>query len=108
MYPRSRKSRRPLANDYLLGAFALFLIPVSAFAQQAATTSDEEVVVEEVVVTGSYIRNSQFTNSSPVTTITQTDLWEAGSANLGEYLRDLPYMENVDTVASILDTQDGQ
>lgn len=104
MNHRSDKGSKPILHDCLLGAFALFLIPVTAFAQ--SDTEEEEV--EEVIVTGSFIRNSQFTNASPVETITQADLWESGAANLGEYLRDLPYMENIDTVASVLAVQDGQ
>src|SRR5690606_33385856 len=103
MIHRSDKGSTPILHDCLLGAFALFLIPVTVFAQ-----SDTEEEVEEVVVTGSFIRNSQFTNTSPVETITHADLWESGAANLGEYLRDLPYMENIDTVASVLAGQDGQ
>lgn len=87
-------------------AMLLGMAIISANAAMAQNTTEE--AVEEVVVTGSYIRNSQFTNASPVTTITQDDLWSSGAANLGEYLRDLPYMENIDTVASVLATQDGQ
>lgn len=98
-----RTGEKTIARQTLLGACALFLIPVSVFGQ-----ADTEEDIEEVVVTGSFIRNSQFTNASPVETITQDDLWTSGAANLGEYLRDLPYMENIDTVASVLATQDGQ
>lgn len=90
-------------GPYLFGVAALFLTSSALHAQQDA---DQEV--EEVVVTGSFIRNSQFTNASPVVTIGQDDLWQSGSANLGEYLRDMPYMENIDTVANILDVQSGQ
>jgi len=103
MNRRSTKGRASIAHDYLLGACALFLISPAVYGQ---ANPDEEI--EEVVVTGSYIRNSQFTNASPVETITQEDLWLSGAANLGEYLRNLPYMENIDTVASILVSQDGQ
>lgn len=92
----------------LLGAAALFVMPSALLAQPAAAPVDSEQEIEEVVVTGSFIRNSQFTNASPVETITQEDLWTSGAANLGEYLRDMPYMENIDTVASVLATQDGQ
>ncbi|MDP2128659.1 MAG: TonB-dependent receptor [Pseudohongiella sp.] len=96
-------------NTWALGAAALFVLPMAAMAQApAASTSEPEREVEEVVVTGSFIRNSQFTNASPVVTITQDDLWVSGAANLGEYLRSMPYMENIDTVASVLATQDGQ
>lgn len=96
---------RPLL---LLGVAALFVLPSAVLAQPAAAPADSEQEIEEVVVTGSFIRNSQFTNASPVETITQEDLWTSGAANLGEYLRDMPYMENIDTVASVLATQDGQ
>jgi len=106
MRKSSRKGGSPAVSHYLFGALALYLIPVPVFAQAAGAGDEPEV--EEVVVTGSFIRNSQFTNASPVETITQDDLWTSGAANLGEYLRDLPYMENIDTVASVLATQDGQ
>lgn len=96
-------------NTLSLGVAALFMLPLAAMAQtQSATSEESEQEIEEVVVTGSFIRNSQFTNASPVETITQEDLWNSGAANLGEYLRDMPYMENIDTVASVLATQDGQ
>ncbi|MDX1491147.1 MAG: TonB-dependent receptor [Pseudohongiellaceae bacterium] len=88
---------------YLLGAVALFMNPALLVAQEA-----EEQEIEEVVVTGSFIRNSQFTNSSPVVTISQDDIQNSGASSFGEYLRDLPYMENIDTVASILDSGDGR
>ncbi len=106
------KSRGKEVSVALMGASALFLtpfllIPQNGYAQQS-TSEESEREVEEVVVTGSFIRNSQFTNASPVETITQDDLWQSGAANLGEYLRDMPYMENIDTVASVLATQDGQ
>lgn len=79
-----------------------------AFAQQTQENSETEGDIEEVVVTGSFIRNSQFTNASPIETITTDDIWQSGAANLGEYIRDLPYMENIDTVANTLDAGDGQ
>ncbi len=88
----------------LIGAMALFIVPPYALSQQPA----EEEGIEEVVVTGSFIRNSQFTESSPVIVIGQDEIWESGAANLGEYLRDLPMMENIDTVANILSAQGGQ
>ncbi len=77
----------------------------AALAQEATPPEGE---LEEVVVTGSFIRNSQFTNASPVVSIGQDDLLQSGAANLGEYIRDLPFMENIDVVASVLDAQDGQ
>src|SRR5690606_21095306 len=90
--------KRKASPAVLVGASALFLSPFFAVAQE----------VEEVVVTGSFIRNSQFTQASPGSTVSQDDLWQSGAANRGEFLRDMPYMENIDTVSSILDTADGQ
>ncbi|MDP2379943.1 MAG: TonB-dependent receptor plug domain-containing protein, partial [Pseudohongiella sp.] len=105
---KSTKTPQAAKHLLLLGAAALFVMPSALYAQAAAAQTESEQDIEEVVVTGSFIRNSQFTNASPVETITQEDLWTSGAANLGEYLRDMPYMENIDTVASVLATQDGQ
>lgn len=106
------KTRGKDVSVALMGASALFLSPLllvsPSLQAQSSANAESEREVEEVVVTGSFIRNSQFTNASPVETITQDDLWQSGAANLGEYLRDMPYMENIDTVASVLATQDGQ
>ncbi|NKB33436.1 MAG: TonB-dependent receptor plug domain-containing protein [Pseudomonadales bacterium] len=58
--------------------------------------------LEEIVVTGSYIRNSDFNGASPVDTVTQDTLLTYGAANIGQYIRDLTYTQNVDTVANVL------
>ena len=79
-----------------------------AIASANAALAQEEEDIEEVVVTGSFIRNSQFTNASPIDVITTDQIWDSGAANLGEYIRDLPYMENIDIVANTFDAQDGQ
>lgn len=89
-------------------ALLLTLAVISANSVLAQDTAEQEQDIEEVVVTGSYIRNSQFTNASPIQTITQDEIWESGASNIGEYLRDLPYMENIDVVANTLDAGDGQ
>src|SRR5690554_2275041 len=102
-FPRRALFASMVSAPCLLGMTALFLASPALHAQE-----DDESEVEEVVVTGSFIRNSQFTNASPVVSIGQEDLWQSGAANLGEYLRDMPYMENIDTVANILDVQSGQ
>ena len=57
--------------------------------------------LEEIVVTGSYIRNSNFTGASPVDTVEQETLLTYGAANIGQYIRDLTYTQNVDTVATV-------
>jgi len=63
--------------------------------------------VEEVVVTGSYIRNSKFTGASPVDTVTQDDLFQSGSPTIAQYIRDLTYTQNTNTVSNVLASSDG-
>ena len=70
--------------------------PPAVLAQQSADD------LEEIVVTGSYIRNSDFNGASPVDTVTQETLLNYGAANIGNYIRDLTYTQNVDTVANVL------
>lgn len=81
---------------------ATFLgLPMSgAFAQDAPA-------VEEVVITGSYIRNSAFAQDSNVSTVTQEDLYVSGAPSMGQYIRDLTYTQNIDTVANVNAGQDG-
>ncbi len=62
--------------------------------------AQDDTDVEEVVVTGSYIRNSAFTQNSPVDNISAEDLFESGTPNIGEYIRDLTYTQNVDVVGN--------
>lgn len=65
-------------NILSLGAAALFVFPHAGQVQaQTASAPGSEEEIEEVIVTGSFIRNSQFTNASPVETITQVDLWNS-------------------------------
>src|SRR5690606_30122711 len=80
----------------------------SLIVPAVAIAASEEVEVEEVVVTGSYIRNSAFTGASPVDSISQEDLLESGAPTMGQYIRDLPYTQNTDTVANVNATQTGQ
>lgn len=67
-----------------------------ALAQQA---EDEEI--EEVVVTGSFIRNSKFAQNNPVDSVSQDDILESGSPNMGSYIRDLTYTQNINVVANV-------
>jgi len=90
---RSRLKRTALFTSI---ALALASAP-TAFAQQ-----DDPELAEEIVITGSYIRNSDFTGASPVDTVTQETLLNYGAANIGQYIRDLTYTQNVDTVANVL------
>ncbi len=92
---------------YPTKALVLSMAVIAANTASAQDDTTADVEVEEVIVTGSFIRNSQFTNASPIQTITTDEIWESGASNLGEYLRDLPYMENIDVVANTYDAQDG-
>ncbi|GAB1258897.1 hypothetical protein NBRC116494_33990 [Aurantivibrio plasticivorans] len=76
-------------------------IPLSAVAQ------DDEAV-EEIVVTGSYLKREKFDMASPVETINAIEIQQSGYSDMGPYLRDLTYTANVDTVANVLGTADGQ
>lgn len=78
------------------------MLASAAFAFNSNAQAQDEEQIEEVVVTGSYIRNSDFTGASPVDTITQDTILNYGAANIGQYIRDLTYTQNVDTVANVL------
>ncbi|MDP1932197.1 MAG: TonB-dependent receptor [Gammaproteobacteria bacterium] len=80
---------------------ASLTLPVIAHAQSAAPE------VEEVVVTGSYIRNSKFTGASPVDTVSQEDLFQSGSPTIAQYIRNLTYTQNTNTVSNVLASSDG-
>jgi len=71
------------------------VLPAVAFSQQEAPE------LEEVVVTGSFIRNSAFAQNNPVDTVSQADIQAAGAPNMGNYIRDLSYTQNTNTVNSV-------
>lgn len=70
-------------------------VPGLVFAQQDAPE------LEEVVVTGSFIRNSAFAQNNPVDTVSQADIQASGAPNMGNYIRDLTYTSNTNTVNSV-------
>jgi len=53
------------------------------------------------VVTGSFIRNSAFAQNNPVDSVTQADLLDSGAPNIGNFIRDLSYTQNTNTVANV-------
>ena len=77
----------------------------SLVAPVIAQAQDDEV--EEIVVTGSYIRNSAFSQDTAADTVTGEDLLTSGAPNMSEYIRDLTYVQNVDIVNVVLGSQDG-
>lgn len=70
-------------------------VPGLVIAQQGAPE------LEEVVVTGSFIRNSAFAQNNPVDNVSQADIQAAGAPNMGNYIRDLTYTSNTNTVNSV-------
>ncbi|MGH1470968.1 MAG: TonB-dependent receptor plug domain-containing protein [Cellvibrionaceae bacterium] len=77
-------------------------IPAISYSQEAKQT------IDEVVVTGSFIKREKFDMASPVETISADDIQTSGYTDVGPYIRDLTYTANVDTVANVLATGDGQ
>jgi outer membrane receptor protein involved in Fe transport len=69
--------------------------------------AQDDADIEEVVVTGSYIRNSAFTQDSNVDTVTQEDLFESGAPSMANYIRDLTYTQNTNVVSNVLGSSDG-
>jgi len=99
-YPiTGRKSLRGLMYPCL--AVTLTLASIPALAQQAGQD------IEEVVITGSYIRNSEFAQNSPVDTVSQADLYESGAPSMSNFIRDMPYTQNTNVVANVLSSQNG-
>jgi len=84
-------------NSIKAALTASCLIPQFTLAQ---TTDNGSNDIEEVVVTGSFIRNSAFAENSPVDNISGADLFESGTPNIGEFIRDLTYTQNTDVVGN--------
>lgn len=82
-------------------AMSVIGLPAAALAQNSGAE------VEEVVVTGSYIRNSAFAQEANVATVSQEDLFESGAPSIGQYIRDLTFTQNTDTVANVNAGADG-
>ena len=61
--------------------------------------------IEEVVVTGSFIRRDTINVTTPVQVMTEEDLLEQGTPNLGEVLRNSTFNYGVQSVSNILSAQ---
>ena len=64
------------------------LLPISAYAQQAAGSAD--AAVEQIVVTGSRITQAGFSAPTPVTVLGTDDLIKKAPSNLPDALNQLP------------------
>jgi outer membrane receptor protein involved in Fe transport len=82
-------------------------IAATTLLSNAGSALAQEDTVEEVVVTGSYIRNSAFAEGANVATVTQEDIYTSGAPSIGQYIRDLSFTQNIDTVANVNAGQDG-
>ncbi|MCR9258187.1 MAG: TonB-dependent receptor [Pseudomonadaceae bacterium] len=79
---------QPIWARSLFKVLALAMITLTAPQLAFAAEDDEDAeVVEEIVVTGSRIKRSDFTSSSPITVISGQSILESGFSNLGEALR---------------------
>ncbi|WP_343517789.1 TonB-dependent receptor [Sphingomonas sp.] len=77
-----------LANSGLVARPVAGGFVIEAAPSSDERTSDKEQVSSEVVVTGSRIRGTAV--ASPVITIDETDIRNAGQATLGEVVRNIP------------------
>jgi len=102
LYPQTVSKKHYLRNMIKLGIAVSLCSPVALLAQQ-----DQDPEVEEVVVTGSYIRNSAFAQNSPVATISQEDLYQSGAPSMANYIRDLSFTQNTNTVQNVLGDASG-
>ena len=91
----NKKQKRYLSYLIQTCMAGSLVLPAVAFSQQEAPE------LEEVVVTGSFIRNSAFAQNNPVDTVSQADIQAAGAPNMGNYIRDLSYTQNTNTVNSV-------
>lgn len=69
---------------------------------QTSTGFAQDDTIEEVIVTGSFIRNSSFNGASPVETLTAESVADTGTVKIGDYMRDLTFTANTDTVSNVL------
>ncbi|MBT3531693.1 MAG: TonB-dependent receptor [Gammaproteobacteria bacterium] len=95
-------TKTPTSMKTHLRRTAIFAGISLAIGSAPPLLAQDDDAVEQIVVTGSFIRNSAFTGASPVDTVDQETLLSYGSANIGQYIRDLTYTQNVDTVANVL------
>lgn len=102
LYPHAMNRKRYLRTMIRLGIAVSLSAPTALLAQQS-----QDADVEEVVVTGSYIRNSAFAQNSPVATISQDDLYQSGSPSMANYIRDLSFTQNTNTVQNVLGDASG-
>jgi outer membrane receptor protein involved in Fe transport len=88
---------RLLAGSLLSGVLAIAAAPSAAFAQEGNQ-------VEELVVTGSRIARPNLEQPTPITTITQQSIQNAGTASLGDVLAQLPALSGYGTVRANSDS----
>jgi iron complex outermembrane recepter protein len=68
------------------------IVPLCAGMMLAASAAAEQTgSIEEVVVTGSYIKRSNFNSPSPVDFLSQEDFAKAGAISVKDIVQNLPY-----------------
>lgn len=69
-------------------------------SSNAIAASNDSEVIEEIIVTGSYIRRSNFDIPSPIQIMDETDLELAGTADLGDIIFDQTFQYGVNANAT--------
>jgi outer membrane receptor protein involved in Fe transport len=89
------KLSRLLSASALAGT--LVLVPATAWAQDATSTTSQETATEgeeTILVTGSRIRRPNVESNLPVTSITGEEFFAQGQTNIGDTLNDLPQLRS--------------
>lgn len=81
---------------------------VSLALMSSQVVNAQDAAPEEIVVTGSYIKRDTFDAKSPTEVIDSTAIQESGAPTIGNFIRDLTFTQNTDTVSNVLGSQDGQ
>ena len=77
-------NKRTAAWPLVALLFSALSLVVPGFTY-AAEDDEDEALVEEVVVTGSRVRRSDFTSTSPITVISGQSLIESGFSDISEH-----------------------
>ncbi|WP_286748933.1 TonB-dependent receptor [Sphingopyxis sp. SCN 67-31] len=81
---------RLLASTMIGGFAALVLAAAPAAAQDGATAAAQAAPSEDIVVTGSRIVRKDYSSTSPIVTVGQSDLQATGSVTAETLMNDMP------------------
>lgn len=88
-------------RDAIVTALAVGVVTLTgtgvAFAQEAATTTDEPTTLDRIEVTGSRIRRVDAETASPVFTMERAQIEATGAVNIGDFLQETPAISGAAT-----------